>query len=188
MFIHPLSDVKSVQIGHGTKIWQYVIILEKAKIGINCNINAHCFLENDVELGNNVTVKCGVYLWDGLRVEDDVFIGPNVTFTNDIYPRSKKYPESYKKTIISKGASIGANCTLLCGINVGKYSLIGAGSVVTKDVMPYSICYGNPCTFKSYICACGTPLSDGDEIYVCKKCNSRYQKVNDILTSLDNEK
>jgi acetyltransferase-like isoleucine patch superfamily enzyme len=186
VFIHPLSDVKSEQIGLGTKIWQYVIILEKAKIGNNCNINAHCFLENDVELGNNVTVKCGVYIWNGLRIEDDVFIGPNVTFTNDIYPRSKKYPSSYPKTIISKGASIGANSTLLCGISVGKYSLIGAGSVVTKDIMPYSICYGNPCTFKGYICACGTPLLGGDEIFTCKKCNCRYQKRDGILTSLGN--
>lgn len=184
MFIHPLSDVKSSQIGQFTKIWQYVIILEKAKIGNNCNINAHCFIENDVELGNNVTVKCGVYLWDGLRVEDDVFIGPNVTFTNDLYPRSKKYPESYKKTVISKGASIGANSTIICGVKVGKYSLIGAGSVVTKDVMPHTICYGNPCTFKGYVCTCGAPLSDEDEIIVCNQCGYQFQKMNGILTSL----
>ena len=121
------------KIGADTLIWQYVIVLPGAIIGNNCNINAHCFIENDVRIGNNVTVKCGVYIWDGITVEDNVHIGPNVTFTNDIYPRSKHNFE-IGRTIVKKGASIGANATIIAGITIGEYALIGAGSVVTKNV------------------------------------------------------
>ncbi len=145
--IHPSADVQSYNIGIKTKIWQYVVILPGAKIGNNCNINAHCFIENDVIIGDNVTIKCGVYLWDGLRIEDDVFIGPNVTFTNDKYPRSKKYPESFDKTIIKKGASIGAGAVIVGGITIGENAMIGAGSVVTHNVPPNELWYGNPARF-----------------------------------------
>ena len=144
MFIHKTAEVQSKIIGKNTKIWQYAIILEGAQIGENCNINAYCFIENDVVIGSNVTVKCGVYIWDGIIIEDDVFIGPNVTFTNDKYPRSKVYPERFAKTVIKKSASIGANATVLCGITIGENSLIGAGSVITKDVPPNTMWYGNP--------------------------------------------
>lgn len=134
MFIHPLSDVQSKNIGQDTKIWQFCIVLEKAVIGKNCNICAHVLIENDVIVGNNVTVKSGVQLWDGICIEDNVFIGPNVTFTNDLYPRSKKYPEKFLQTIVKKGASIGANATILPGITIGENAMIAAGSIVTKDV------------------------------------------------------
>ena len=144
MFIHKTAEVHTKKIGKNTKIWKYVIILENAQIGENCNINSYCFIENDVVIGSNVTVKCGVYIWDGVTIENDVFIGPNVTFTNDKYPRSKVYPEQFAKTIIKKGASIGANATILCGITIGENSIIGAGSVVTKDVPPNTVWYGNP--------------------------------------------
>jgi acetyltransferase-like isoleucine patch superfamily enzyme len=144
VFIHKTAEVQSKKIGKKTKVWQYTIILEGAQIGENCNINAHSFIENDVTVGNNVTVKCGVYIWDGITIEDDVFIGPNVTFTNDKYPRSKVYPEQFTKTIIKRGASIGANATILCGITIGENSIIGAGSVVAKDVPPNTVWYGNP--------------------------------------------
>lgn len=109
MYIHPLADVKSKNIGKNTKIWQFCIVFENAVIGENCNICAHVLIENDVVIGDNVTVKSGVQLWDGIRIEDNVFIGPNVTFTNDLYPRSKKYPEKFLQTVVKKGASIGAN-------------------------------------------------------------------------------
>lgn len=142
--IHPLSDVQTSTIGADTFVWQYTVILENAIIGNNCNINCQVFIENDVIIGNNVTVKPGVQLWDGLRVEDNVFIGPNVTFTNDRYPRSKKYPEEFQQTIIKKGASIGANATILGGITIGENVLIGAGSVVTKDVPANELWVGNP--------------------------------------------
>ena len=147
MKIHLLSDVQSKNIGAGTTIWQYCIVLPGAQIGKDCNICSHCFIENDVVIGNNVTVKTGVYLWDGISIEDDVFIGPNVTFTNDIYPKSQRGVEqmsaSYPKTIIGKGASIGGGATILPGITIGEGALIGAGSVVTKDVNPNAVVYGN---------------------------------------------
>ena len=142
-FIHPSADVQSNDVGINTKIWQYVVVLEKAKIGKDCNICSHCLIENDVIIGNRVTLKCGVQIWDGLRIEDDVFIGPNATFTNDLFPRSKQ-PFSLKQTSIKKGASIGANATILAGIEIGEGAMVGAGAVVTKNVPPYSIVIGNP--------------------------------------------
>ncbi len=118
--IHPTSDVQSPNVGKGTKIWQYVVVLPKAIIGKNCNVNAHCFIENDVIMGDNVTLKCGVYLWDGIIVGNNVFIGPNATFTNDKYPRSKQHPAEYVKTVIEEGVSIGAGSVILCGITIGR--------------------------------------------------------------------
>ncbi len=145
--IHKLADVQSKHIGKDTNIWQFCVVLPNAIIGDHCNICASVFIENDVVIGNNVTVKCGVQLWDGVTVEDDVFIGPNVTFTNDLFPRSKQYPQKFEKTIIKKGASIGANSTILAGITIGANAMIGAGSVVTKDVPANTLWYGNPAKF-----------------------------------------
>lgn len=149
--IHPLSDVKSKKIGKNTDVWQFCVILENAEIGENCNINCNVFIENDVLIGNNVTIKPGVQLWDGVTIEDNVFIGPNVTFTNDLLPRSKIYPEKFEKTLIKKFASLGANSTYLAGIKIGDFALIGAGSVVTKDIPPFTVWYGNPARHKGYI-------------------------------------
>ena len=142
--IHPLSDVQTRDIGEGTRIWQFCVVLERAKIGANCNICAHVYIENDVVVGDNVTIKSGVQLWDGLRIEDDVFIGPNVTFSNDLHPRSKVYPEKYLQTLVKTGASIGANATLLPGVTIGENAMIGAGSVVIYDVEPGVVVVGNP--------------------------------------------
>ena len=144
LFIHEKAEVQTTRLGIGTKVWQFSIILSGAQIGSNCNINAQCFIENDVVIGNNVTVKCGVQLWDGITIEDDVFIGPNATFTNDKYPRSKIYPDRFIRTTIKKRASIGANATILCGVTIGENAMIGAGSVVTKDVPDGELWYGNP--------------------------------------------
>lgn len=144
MKIHESSDVQSTHIGNDTTIWQYSIILPGAIIGNNCNVCAHTFIENDVKIGNRVTIKSGVFLWDGLIIEDDVFIGPCVAFTNDKHPRSKQYPEQYLKTTIKKGASLGANATILPGITVGEGAMVGAGAVVTKDVAPFTVVTGNP--------------------------------------------
>jgi UDP-2-acetamido-3-amino-2,3-dideoxy-glucuronate N-acetyltransferase len=144
MFIHPLADVQSKRIGEGTKVWQFAIILKEAVIGCDCNINCHTFIENDVQIGDRVTLKSGVYVWDGIQIRSDAFIGPNVTFTNDKYPRSKHYPPQFQQTIIGQGASIGANATILGGVFVGEFALVGAGSVVTKDVAPYTLVQGNP--------------------------------------------
>ena len=144
MMIHPLSDVQSTNIGTDTRIWQFSVVLKDAVIGNNCNVCAHTLIENDVVVGNNVTIKSGVYLWDGIRIEDDVFIGPCVAFTNDKTPRSKQYPEVFLSTTVKKGASIGANATILPGVTLGEHCMIGAGAVVTKDVPAYAVVVGNP--------------------------------------------
>jgi acetyltransferase-like isoleucine patch superfamily enzyme len=151
MKIHKLSDVQSSNIGENTNVWQFVVILKNAVIGKNCNICANSLIENDVKIGDNVTVKSGVYIWDGVIIEDNVFIGPSVAFTNDKYPRSKKYPEHFLKTYIRKGASIGANSTILPGVEIGESSIVGAGSVVTKNVPPFAIVVGNPARFVKWI-------------------------------------
>lgn len=151
MKLHKFSDVQSQNIGEGTSVWQFVVILEKAIVGKNCNICANSLIENDVVIGDNVTVKSGVYIWDGVVLEDNVFIGPCVAFTNDKRPRSKEYPEAFLNTIVRKGASIGANATILPGIEIGEKAIVGAGSVVTKDVPPYAVVVGNPAKIIEWI-------------------------------------
>lgn len=159
--IHPDARVASAHIGEGTTIWQFAVVLAGARIGAGCNINAHVFVENDVVVGDRVTVKSGVQLWDGLHVEDDVFIGPNATFTNDLLPRSKRYPERFATTVLKKGCSIGANATLVAGITVGAYAMIGAGSVVTRDVGAFELWYGNPARRRGRVDAAGRVVTDG---------------------------
>lgn len=134
--IHHLSDVQSKNVGKDTNIWQFCVVLPGAVIGNNCNICSHCFIENDVTIGNNVTVKCGVQLWDGVELEDNVFVGPNVTFCNDRYPKSKNKNFNLEKVVVKKGASIGANATILPGVTIGENALIAAGAVVKKDIEP----------------------------------------------------
>ena len=132
--IHKFSDVQSSKIGENTNIWQFCVVLPEAEIGVNCNICSHCFIENDVIIGDNVTIKCGVQIWDGMRIEDNVFIGPNVTFCNDRYPKSKNKDWKLEPVIIKKGASIGANATILPGVTIGENSVIGAAAIITKNV------------------------------------------------------
>jgi len=144
MFIHPNSDVQTKQIGEGTRIWQYVVVLPGAVIGRDGNICSHCFIENKVVVGDRVTIKCGVQLWDGVTLEDDVFVGPNVTFTNDLQPRSRNAAAELLPTVVKKGASIGANATILPGLTIGEGAMVGAGSVVTKDVPSGVTVVGNP--------------------------------------------
>ncbi len=134
VFIHPLSDVQSEHIGEGTKIWQFCVVLPEAVIGEDCNICSHCFIENKAIIGNRCTVKCGVQLWDGITLEDDVFVGANVCFCNDRYPKSHNSDFNLEPVLVKKGASIGANATILPGVTIGENALIAAGSVVTKDV------------------------------------------------------
>ena len=150
-FAHPNALVETESIGESTRIWAFAHVLPGALIGADCNICDHVFIENDVRVGDRVTIKSGVQLWDGVVLEDDVFIGPNVTFSNDRFPRSKVRPDSFEKTIVHGGASIGSNATLLPGITIGRNAMVGAGAVVTKDVPPNAVVVGNPAQIKSYI-------------------------------------
>ncbi len=149
--IHPLADVNSDDIGEGTRVWQFCIVFKGARVGSNCNLCAHTMVESDVVVGDNVTVKNGVYLWDGTRIEDNVFIGPNATFTNDLMPRSKVYPDAFSGIRVKRGASIGANATILPGITIGTNAMVGAGAVVTSDVPDNAIVVGNPAKIIRYI-------------------------------------
>ena len=149
-FRHETAIVESTSIGEGTRIWAMAHVLPGAVIGEYCNICDHTFIENDVIVGNRVTVKCGVQLWDGTTIEDDVFIGPNATFTNDPFPRSRQYPEHFARTYVRRGASIGANATILPGITIGERAMVGAGAVVTRDVPPLAVVVGNPARIIRY--------------------------------------
>lgn len=149
-FVHPHGLCESTTIGPGTRIWAFAHVLPGAKIGANCNICDNVFIENNVIVGDDVTLKCGVQLWDGLRIGHRVFVGPNATFTNDRYPRSKQYPDEFAKTVICDDASIGANATILPGLHIGRNAMIGAGAVVTKDVPPHAVIVGNPGVIVGY--------------------------------------
>lgn len=149
-FVHQLSDVQCLDIGEGTRIWQFVVIAEGAKVGKDNNICSHVFIETGASTGDRVTVKNGVQLWAGITLEDDVFVGPNVTFTNDKVPRSQKYVEALR-TRVERGASIGAGATILPGVTIRQGAIVGAGSVVTKDVPPFAIVVGNPARIAGYV-------------------------------------
>lgn len=160
--------MESEQIGDGTRIWAFAHVLPGAVIGEECNICDHTFIENEVRIGNRVTIKCGVQVWDGVTLEDEVFVGPNATFTNDPYPHSGRHSEQYPRTIVRRGASIGANATILPGITIGLNAMVGAGAVVTKDVPPYAVVMGNPARIQGYASTVRAKVSDevgpGDEV------------------------
>jgi UDP-2-acetamido-3-amino-2,3-dideoxy-glucuronate N-acetyltransferase len=177
MKIHKTAEVQTSNIGYGTEIWQFCLILSGAIIGAFCNINFNVFIENDVTIGDYVTIKPGVQIWDGVTLEDFVFIGPNVAFTNDLVPRSKMHRPHYQRTLLKKGCSIGANSTIVAGITIGEYAFIGAGSVVTKAVPPYSVWYGNPARHKGYITADGILLNK----YFVSKEGAEYVFKNNLL-------
>jgi acetyltransferase-like isoleucine patch superfamily enzyme len=149
--IHPQAICETPHVGAGTRVWAFAHILPGAVIGKDCNICDGVFIENDVVVGDRVTVKCGVQLWDGLRLEDEVFVGPNATFTNDPMPRSKRYPEKFPVTVVRRGASIGGNATILPGITIGEQAMVGAGAVVTRDVPPRAVVMGNPARIRRYL-------------------------------------
>jgi UDP-2-acetamido-3-amino-2,3-dideoxy-glucuronate N-acetyltransferase len=149
-FKHETAIVESLSVGAGTRIWAFVHILPGAVIGAACNICDQTFIENDVRIGDRVTIKCGVQVWDGITLEDDVFVGPNATFSNDPFPRSRQHPERYARTLVKRGASIGANATILPGLTIGEKAMVGAGAVVTRDVPPMAIVAGNPARIVGY--------------------------------------
>lgn len=187
-YVHPNALCESESIGKDTRVWAFAHILKGAKIGDDCNFCDGVFVENDVTIGNRVTVKNGVHIWDGVTIEDDVFLGPSCVLTNDVYPRSKGYHPSVP-TLIKQGASIGANATLVCGITIGKYALIGAGSVVTKSVPDFALLTGNPARVKSWISKTGEKLNfdaDGNALdtkgnkYKLNKDTNNKEKVVEV--------
>lgn len=171
--IHPTALVASKKIGEGTRIWAFVNVLEGAAIGRDCNICDRCFVENDVVLGDRVTIKCGVSLYDGIRLEDNVFIGPDVSFPNDARPRSGIHPSSYPKTVVRTGASLGAAAILLPGVTIGRFAMVGAGSLVTRDVPDFALVYGSPARRHGSVCQCGRTLHFEQERAACE-CGRHY--------------
>lgn len=158
-YIHPSALVESDAIGEGSRVWAFAHVMKGAIIGAGCNIGDHSFVESGVKIGNNVTIKNGVSVWEGVTIEDDVFVGPNACFTNDLRPRSKVYHSETARTLIARGASIGANATVLASLRVGEYALVGAGSVVTREVKDFELVYGNPIQHRGWVGKSGDPLT-----------------------------
>lgn len=193
-FKHAQAIVESDKIGDGTRIWAFAHVLPGAVIGRGCNICDHTFIENDVTLGDRVTIKCGVQVWDGITLDDDVFVGPNATFTNDPMPRSRQHLESFPRTIVRRGASIGANSTILPGITIGMNAMVGAGAVVTADVPPNAIVMGNPARITGYVStsnrrqkeagATSRTVSEPKQLHVEGASLSRLPVVNDLRGNL----
>lgn len=183
--IHPTASVsEDAKIGNGTKIWHNAQVMAGAQIGENCTIGHNCLIAGRTKIGNGVKIQSNTDVWDLVTLEDDVFVGPSAVFTNDLNPRAA-YPKhgEFVPTLIKKGASIGANATIVCGITIGESAFIGAGAVVTKNVPAYAICYGNPAKTHGWMCACGEKLIFSlKEVAVCNKCNKSYKKENDIVT------
>lgn len=163
-FVHANGLCESTNVGKGTRVWAFAHVLPGAHIGTDCNICDQVFVENDVIIGDRVTVKCGVQLWDGVRVENDAFIGPNATFTNDLFPRSKRYPKEFLRTVVGRGASIGANATILAGTTIGELAMVGAGSVVTRSVPARAIVRGIPARIVGYVDETGQPVASAPAI------------------------
>lgn len=183
MFIHEKAICDSNEVGNGTRIWPFTHVMDGAKIGENCNIGEHCFVEKGAIIGNGVTVKNGVSIWSKVNIEDDVFIGPNVVFTNDLVPRSyiKKGSQDLIETYIKNGATIGANTTVVCGHSVGKFSFIGAGSVVTRDVKDFEIVYGNPIKSHGWMCECGEKIEIQEKKQISCDCGKKYKLEKNFL-------
>ena len=185
MKVHELADVKTDCIGEGTIVWQFSVVCKGAIIGSNCNINCHTFIESDVIIADNVTVKSGVYLWNGLRVESDVFIGHNATFVNDAFPRTKQYPAAFQNVWLLKGCSIGANATVLGNLTIGKYAFVAAGSVVTKDVPDYALVKGSPARVVGYVNKKGRKLVEKDGIWTSKDEIEKFKFINGQLMLIE---
>ena len=184
--IHSTALVESDDVGSGTRVWAFVHVLKGAVIGRDCNIGDHCYIEGGVKIGDEVVIKNGVSLWTGVTIEDRTFIGPNVAFTNDLVPRAKVYRDEYDHTLVREGASIGANATLLSPLTIGRYALIGAGSVVTHDVPDFALVYGNPAQRHGWVCQCGKRLEFDDALPAIARCECglEYQKQGNVVEEL----
>jgi UDP-2-acetamido-3-amino-2,3-dideoxy-glucuronate N-acetyltransferase len=173
VFVHPLALCESSSIGRGTRVWAFAHVMPGAVIGTGCNVGGHAFVESGTVVGDRVTIKNGVLLWDKVIVEDDVFLGPNCVFTNDLNPRAafKKAASGFSATLVRAGATIGANATIVCGIEIGRHAFVGAGAVVTRDVPAHAMVVGNPARRSGWMCACGERLDDG----LACGCGRRYE-------------
>jgi UDP-2-acetamido-3-amino-2,3-dideoxy-glucuronate N-acetyltransferase len=175
VFVHPRALIdKGAKIGRGTRVWAFAHVLKGAVVGEDCNICDHTFVEGNVHLGDRVTLKCGVSLWDGVVAEDDVFIGPAAVFVNDLRPRSRNIHWKSTATLLRRGCSIGANATVLAGLRVGRFSMVSAGAVVTRDVADFALVVGNPARFRRWLCRCGENLSFRESLAICR-CGGRYR-------------
>lgn len=174
VFIHPNALVESDEIGRGTRVWAFAHVLKGARIGADCNLCDHSFVENGATLGDRVTVKNGVSIWEGVSVGDDVFLGPNAVLTNDLNPRSKG-DFKLATTRIERGATVGANATIICGVTLGEYCMIGAGAVLTRDAPAYTLMLGVPARPAGWVCRCGQRMGDGDGRPLCEACDAQYE-------------
>ena len=175
-YAHPLALVESTDIGEGTRIWAWAHVMPGARVGRGCNIGDHSFIEGGAAIGDDCVIKNGVSVWDGVRLEDRVFVGPNAVFTNDRYPRAKSPPTSWWQTLVREGASIGANATICPGITIGRWAMVGAGAVVTKDVPDYALLTGNPARISGHVCRCSQRLHFTDSMAVCQ-CGRQYATI-----------
>lgn len=183
--VHETSLVgDNVKIGDGTRIWQFCNIMDGVEIGENCNVGMNVFMETGVKIGNHVTIKNNISIYSGVECEDDTFLGPNCVFTNVLTPRSFiSRKNEFKKTIVHKGATLGANCTIVCGHDIGRYAMVGSGAVVTKTVPDYALVVGNPAKKIGYVCECGERIyEDVDGIYRCTRCGKTYRVIDENLT------
>ena len=177
-FRHPHALVETgASIGRGTRVWAFAHVLAGATVGDECNICDHTFIEGGVRVGHRVTLKCGVYLWNGMTIEDDVFIGPGAVFTNDYRPRSQRHLKTHLKTLLREGCSIGANSTTLPNLAIGRWAMVGAGSVVTREVPDYALVVGSPARFRAWICRCGEKLSPASGRLLKCECGRLYEQV-----------
>lgn len=186
-FVHESSYVDEGSfIGKGSKIWHFSHIMSGAKIGENCKIGQNVNVGGKAVIGNGVSIQNNVSIYDRVILEDDVFCGPSMVFTNVTNPRSFiSRKEEYKETLIKKGASIGANATIVCGVEIGEYAFVGAGSVVTKDIKSYALVYGTPAIQKGWVCECGVKLEKTGNIYICKECELKYKEKKEQLKKID---
>jgi acetyltransferase-like isoleucine patch superfamily enzyme len=183
IFIHPTAIVETVQIGEGTRVWAYTHVMKGVVIGANCNIGEHCFIESGATIGNLVTIKNGNMVWEGISLEDAVFVGPQVVFTNDLYPRSPRMPQARKRysdgrwlrpTFIKHGASLGAGAVILAGITIGEFCMVGGGATVTRSLPPYALAIGSPARVRGWVCQCGQPLTFSNGAAICAECHQAF--------------
>jgi UDP-2-acetamido-3-amino-2,3-dideoxy-glucuronate N-acetyltransferase len=175
-YVHPRALVESGDIGFGTRIWAFAHVMKGAVIGRDCNVGDHAFIESDVTIGDRVTIKNGVSVWQGVTLEEDVFVGPNAAFTNDRFPVSRCANYRMEQTHVKRGAAVGANATVVCGVTIGEYAMVGAGSVVTRDVPAHTLVYGNPAKPADFLCVCRQKIRFGSGSARCA-CGERYRKT-----------